>query len=90
VAQSVSNGLKIPLVINSGMLIVGIFAAGILWNQQIGLAEDIKSIEDSPVTESRIVAIELNLKHLTIAVEKMGDEHEKSTREILNAIRDSD
>jgi len=84
------NGLKIPLVINSGMLIAALVAVVTLWGDVGALAEDVNDIKQSPVTEARIVAIELNLKHLTTAVEKMGDEHEKSTREILTAIRDSD
>ena len=88
--MSNGNGLKIPLVINSGMLVAALIAVVTLWGDVRALAEDVSDIKQSPVTEARVVAIELNLKHLTTAVEKMSDEHEESTREILTAIRNSD
>lgn len=88
--MSNANGLKIPLVINSGMLVAALVAVVTLWGDVGTLADEVRTIKQSPVTEARIVAIELNLKHLTTAVEKMSDEHEKSTREILTAIRNSD
>lgn len=87
--MSTPNGIRIPLAVNSGMLIGALIAVITLWVQQGTMAEDIQEIKGSPVTEARIVAIELNLKHLTDAVEKMSDVHEANTRDILEAIENA-
>jgi len=67
------NGLKIPLLINSGTLVAALIAAVTLWVQQGVMAEDIEELKRTPVTESRIVAIEIELKNLKRAVEDLGD-----------------
>ena len=85
--MSAANGLKLPLVINSSMLVAGLIAVVTLWNQTKGLAEDIDAIQASPVTGARVVAIEIKLENLKTAVDKLGDAHVISTNEILKAIR---
>jgi len=87
--MSPSNGIRLPLVINSSMLVAGLIAIVTLWNQTNGLAEDIEAIKGSPVTEARVVAIEINLKNLKESVDDLKDYQEASTKEILEAIEDA-
>ncbi len=87
--MSTPNGLKLPLVINSGMLVAALIAVVTLWVEQGTMAEDIDSLEKSPVTEARVVAIEIKLGNLTEAIENLEENQDQNTREILEAIRDN-
>ncbi len=72
--MSNNNGIKIPLAIDTGMFVAGLIVAVTMWTNQKTMAEDIKEIKETPVTEARVVRIESELQHIK---EKLDDQDEK-------------
>jgi len=80
------NGLKIPLVIDTGMFVMGLIVATAMYTNQKSMADDIKELEKSPVTEARVATIENDVKHIKASIDELKQEQTEKLDKILEKL----
>lgn len=73
------NGLRIPLMIDSALLVTGLIFATLMYG-------DVQALKENQVPESRVVAVEVELRNLNSAVQGLQVQQNASTQQIIAAI----
>ena len=85
-----ADGVKVALTVNTSMLAAAALACVALYFQVQGMAEDVESNSNHPVSEARFMVLENEMGHIKDAVdenkETLEDIDEKQD-EILKAVK---
>ncbi len=84
-----NDGMKIPLAIDTGMFIAGLVVAVTMWVNLNAVAEDVKELKETPVTEARVVRIESDVKHIKEAVDRNHAEQNARLDRIIEKLEDN-
>lgn len=73
------DGLRISLMVDSAILLVGLITATLMYG-------DVQALKKQQVSESRVVAIEVQLTNLSRGMDDLQASQNENTRRIIDAI----
>lgn len=74
-----ANGLRIPLMVDTAILLAGIVTASMMYR-------DVQQLKTERVSETRVVAMEEQLKYIHQTIKEMKDQQREDTKRVIDTI----
>jgi hypothetical protein len=74
-----SNGVRIPLIIDTGLFVMGLIVASLMY-------ADVNQLKADQVSESRVVALEQQLKFVNEKLTELKEQQREDTKRVVELI----